>query len=96
MDQLENWPKLLFNFKSSRNLDSLPTVQSGGPPSNISHLKFLSQLVHRKGDATIFVNIQLAAMSLHRILARRMDVSFSISDELQNLVTPQEGPLNIP
>jgi hypothetical protein len=95
LDQLENWPKLLFNFKSSRNLDSLPAVQSHGLPSNISHMKFLSQLVHRKGDATIFVNIQLAAMSLHRILARRMDVSFSFADELQNLVTPQGGPSNI-
>jgi hypothetical protein len=95
LDLLENWPKLLFNFKSSRHLDSLPTVQGLGPPSNIRHMKFLSQLVRRRGDATIFVNIQLAAMSLHRILARRTDVSFSVGDELQNLVTPQEGPLNL-
>jgi hypothetical protein len=95
LDQLENWPKLLFNFKSSCNLDSQPIVQSHGPPSNISHMKILSQLVHRKEDATIFVNIQLAAMSLHRILAQRMDVSFSFSDELQNLITLQGGPSNI-
>jgi hypothetical protein len=58
-------------------------------------MKFLSQLVHRKGDATIFVNIQLAAMSLHRILDRRTDISFSFADELQDLATPQEGPSNI-
>jgi hypothetical protein len=91
---LENWPKLLFNFKSSCNLDSLslPAVRSQGPPSNISHIKFLSQLVRRKGDATIFVNIQLAAMNLHWILAGRMD----IADEHQNLITAHGGSLNIP
>ena len=93
MDQLENWPKLLFNFNSSRNLDSLHAVQNRGPPSNISHMKLLSQLVHRKGDATIFVNIQLAAMNLHRILARW--TNFNATEELQNLVTPQERPLNM-
>lgn len=86
---------MLFNFKSSRDLDSLSPVQSRGPPSNISHMKFLSQLVHHKGDATILVNIQLAAMSLHRILARRMDISLTIAEEIQNLVIPQEGSLNI-
>jgi hypothetical protein len=95
LDQLENWPKLLFKFRSYRNLDSTPEVQSRGTPSNISHMKTLSQLVHRKGDATIFVNIQLAAMSLHQILDKRTDITFSFADGLQNLVTLQEGPSTI-
>jgi hypothetical protein len=95
LDQLENWPKLLVNFKSSPSHDSrtTPAVQSHSPPANIRHMKLLSQLVDRKSDATIFINIQLAAMRLHQILAKRTDVSFSSVDELLNLVTPQEDPL---
>jgi hypothetical protein len=58
-------------------------------------MKFLSQLIHRKGEATIFINIQLAAMSLHQILARRTDVSPSVGDEHQNLVALQESSLNL-
>jgi hypothetical protein len=84
MKRLDNWPTLLFKFNnvmthtmksisSSNDVTSNEVIKATlihgneGPSFN-RHIAVLQRLFSCKGTVTTFINLQLAVITLHRLL----------------------------
>ncbi|KAF8812613.1 hypothetical protein BYT27DRAFT_7207620, partial [Phlegmacium glaucopus] len=67
-NHLHTWPSLLTTFRHAIGLSNISVIQSGEVSSAHRHVAILRNLVAHKGASSAFVNIQLAVISLHRLL----------------------------
>lgn len=68
-DQLQNWPPLLSAFlKAAGSSDIGTNICISGSASHSRHIKVLQNLIACKGAVNGLINVQLAVISLHRLL----------------------------
>jgi hypothetical protein len=66
-DRLEDWPPLLTNFRPSSTMLSAE-ANSLQPASLTKHVAVLKNLIACRGVLSSLINVQMAVISLHRML----------------------------
>ncbi|KAF8805474.1 hypothetical protein BYT27DRAFT_7258195 [Phlegmacium glaucopus] len=88
LERLHNWPELLTKFQLTATLDPMATTQSDGVASNAKHMKVLSNLVRHKASTRVFINIQLAVITLHRMVT---ESQFDLSEGPSSMLLNESG-----